>query len=106
MRQKLQRTYLYRKQVLSIFDELVTRERAQSFLTEEHIAHIVESYKAFKDGPGLARVATIDEVRAQSSSLSIPLYVGPLAPDSSSNHIAPTRGLRFPLAKIFVAGTY
>ena len=29
MRQKLQRTYLYRKQVLSIFDELVTREQAQ-----------------------------------------------------------------------------
>ena len=29
MRQKLQRTYLYRKQVLSIFDELVTREKAQ-----------------------------------------------------------------------------
>ena len=29
VRQKLQRTYLYRKQVLSIFDELVTREQAQ-----------------------------------------------------------------------------
>ena len=29
VRQKLQRTYLYRKQVLSIFDELVTREKAQ-----------------------------------------------------------------------------
>jgi hypothetical protein len=28
MRQKVQRTYLYRKQVLSIFDELVTREQA------------------------------------------------------------------------------
>ena len=28
VRQKLQRTYLYRKQVLSIFDELVTREKA------------------------------------------------------------------------------
>jgi hypothetical protein len=27
VRQKLQRTYLYRKQVLSIFDELVTREQ-------------------------------------------------------------------------------
>jgi len=28
VRQKLQRTYLYRKQVLSIFDQLVTREQA------------------------------------------------------------------------------
>jgi len=27
VRQKLQRVYLYRKQVLSIFDELVTREQ-------------------------------------------------------------------------------
>ena len=27
VRQKLQRTYLYRKQVLAIFDELVTREK-------------------------------------------------------------------------------
>ena len=29
MREKLQRAYLYRKQVLSIFDQLVTREQAQ-----------------------------------------------------------------------------
>ena len=28
VRQKLQRGYLYRKQVLAIFDELVTREKA------------------------------------------------------------------------------
>jgi hypothetical protein len=28
VRQKLQRAFLYRKQVLSIFDELVTREKA------------------------------------------------------------------------------
>jgi hypothetical protein len=27
VRQKLQRTYMYRKQVLAIFDELVTREK-------------------------------------------------------------------------------
>jgi hypothetical protein len=27
VRQKLQRTYIYRKQVLAIFDELVTREK-------------------------------------------------------------------------------
>ena len=30
VRPKLQRTYLYRKQVLSIFDELVTREQTQA----------------------------------------------------------------------------
>jgi hypothetical protein len=29
MREKLQRVYLYRKQVLAVFDELVTRERVR-----------------------------------------------------------------------------
>ena len=29
MREKLQRVYQYRKQVLAVFDELVTRERTR-----------------------------------------------------------------------------
>lgn len=53
----------------------MTRERAQSFLREEHLEHIVRAYRAFKDAPGFARVATLDEVAAQDHSLSIPLYV-------------------------------
>lgn len=53
----------------------VTRERAQSFLTDDHIEHIVEAYKAFKDEPGFARVATLEEIRAKDGNLSIPLYV-------------------------------
>jgi len=57
----------------------VTRERAQSFLTDEHIEHVVQAYELFEDEPGLAKVATIDEVRARDGSLSIPLYVEPVA---------------------------
>jgi len=53
----------------------VTRERAQSFLTDDHVGHIVKAYETFKGEPSFARVATLEEVRAKDSSLSIPLYV-------------------------------
>jgi type I restriction enzyme M protein len=53
----------------------VTRERAQSFLTDEHIERIVKTYEQFKDEAGLARVATLEEIRAKDGNLSIPLYV-------------------------------
>jgi type I restriction enzyme M protein len=55
----------------------VTRERAQSFLTDEHIERIVKAYQAFKDEPGFTRVATLDDIRAKDGNLSIPLYVAP-----------------------------
>jgi type I restriction enzyme M protein len=54
----------------------VTRERAQSFLTEEHLQRIVRAYKDFKDEPGFTRVVPIEEIRAKEGNLSIPLYVG------------------------------
>lgn len=63
----------------------VTRERAQSFLTDEHIRRIVTTYSGFTNEPGFARVATIDEVRAKEFSLSIPLFVGPDAANGA-NH--------------------
>ena len=53
----------------------VTRERAQSFLTEDHIERIVEAYEQFQDEPGFTRVATLEEVRSKDGNLSIPLYV-------------------------------
>lgn len=53
----------------------VTRERAQSFLTDEHIERIVGVYRAFSDEPGFAYVATLEELRANDGNLSIPLYV-------------------------------
>jgi len=54
----------------------VTRERAQSFLTEEHIQRIVSVYRSGKDEPGFARLVGIDEIRSREGNLSIPLYVG------------------------------
>lgn len=53
----------------------VTRERAQSFLTDAHIGRIVAAYEAFKDEPGFAAVATLADIRAKDGNLSIPLYV-------------------------------
>ena len=60
----------------------VTRERAQSFLTDAHIERIVAAYKAFKDEPGFARVATLEEIRAKDGNLSIPLYVTAVATEA------------------------
>ena len=57
----------------------VTRERAQSFLTDDHLARIVKAYQAFKDEPGFTRVATLEDIRAKDGNLSIPLYVAPQA---------------------------
>src|SRR5712691_5091104 len=59
----------------------VTRERAQSFLTDDHIARIVQAYEAFKDEPGFTRVVGLEEIRAKDGNLSIPLYVS--APDTN-----------------------
>ena len=53
----------------------VTRERAQSFLTDDHIQRIVAAYQAFGDEDGFARVVSNDEIREKGSNLSIPLYV-------------------------------
>ncbi|HEX3641886.1 MAG TPA: N-6 DNA methylase, partial [Ktedonobacteraceae bacterium] len=53
----------------------VTRERAQSFLKEEHIQKILAAYQSFIDIEGFTYVATLDEVRAKEANLNIPLYV-------------------------------
>jgi type I restriction-modification system DNA methylase subunit len=53
----------------------VTRERAQSFLTDDHIERIVNAYNQFKDEAGFSHVATVEEIRSKDGSLSIPLYV-------------------------------
>ncbi len=53
----------------------MTRERAQSFLTDEHIERVVTARQTFADEDGFARVATNEEIREKGSNLSIPLYV-------------------------------
>ena len=68
----------------------VTRERAQSFLTDAHMQRIVRSYEAFADEPGFTRVATLADIRAKDGNLSIPLYVSsaPKAEQSSARYEA------------------
>ena len=53
----------------------VARVQAQSFLKEEHLLRILTAYRQFSDEPGLATVATLEEVASREFSLSIPLYV-------------------------------
>jgi type I restriction enzyme M protein len=59
----------------------VTRERAQSLLTDDHIARIAKAYEAFTDEPGFARVVGLEEIRTKDGNLSIPLYVS--APEAN-----------------------
>lgn len=55
----------------------VTRERAQSFLEEDHIHKIFQAYQDFQDIDGFAKVATFDDIQGNQANLSIPLYVRP-----------------------------
>lgn len=55
--------------------QAVARERAMSYLREEHQERIAQAYHAFTDEPGFVHVASRDKVAAQGYSLSIPLYV-------------------------------
>jgi type I restriction-modification system DNA methylase subunit len=55
--------------------DAVTREQAQSFLTDEQIEHIVGAYRTFREEAGFACVARVEEVLACDGNLSIPLYV-------------------------------
>jgi type I restriction enzyme M protein len=53
----------------------VTRERSMSTLKPEHQQRIADTYHAFADVDGFAKVATLNEIRANDGNLSIPLYV-------------------------------
>ena len=53
----------------------VTRERAQSFLTDDHIDRIVQTFRALEPEDGFAAVETLDAIAERNSNLSIPLYV-------------------------------
>ena len=53
----------------------VTRERAQSFLTPEHIDRIATAYRNFHNENGFTAVATLADIASKQNNLSIPLYV-------------------------------
>lgn len=56
----------------------VARERALSFLKQEHQERILNAYEAFADEPGFAAIATDGEILSNESDLSIPRYVKPM----------------------------
>jgi hypothetical protein len=68
----------------------VIRERAQSFLTDDHIERIVKAYEAFADEPGFTRMVGLEEIRAKDGNLSIPLYDS--APDANGQVQVSTSG--------------
>jgi type I restriction enzyme M protein len=53
----------------------VTRERSMSYLQPEHQERIADTYRAFKDIEGFAKVASLADIHANDGNLSIPLYV-------------------------------
>jgi type I restriction enzyme M protein len=55
----------------------VSRQQAQSFLSDEHISRIANSYKAFEPEDGFSAIATIEEILAKNGNLSIVTYVRP-----------------------------
>lgn len=53
----------------------VTRKNAESFLEEDHIQKIAQTYTEFEEYDGFSSIATIEEIMGNDSKLSIPLYV-------------------------------
>jgi type I restriction enzyme M protein len=51
--------------------------RAQNELLPEHVVHIHQWYRNYKDVAGIARVVTLDEIAANDHNLNIPRYVEP-----------------------------
>ena len=69
---------------INAVDEVV-RERAQSFLQEEHILKMLHAYRNFNDIAGFARVVTKDEVIANQANLNIPLYIRSIGNNSKAD---------------------
>ena len=57
--------------------EEVTRKNAQSYLEDEHIAHIASAYENYADEENYAKVVTVADVESNDYSLNIALYVRP-----------------------------
>ena len=56
-------------------EDLVTRERSQSYLSEANIAKILSAYRSEKPVPGVSAFATLQEVLSNNGNLNIKLYV-------------------------------
>ncbi len=63
--------------------DLVTRERAVSYLSSSHQDEILSAYKGYKSIAGLSYVSTHKQIEQNEWSLAIPLYVNQI--DDSSH---------------------
>lgn len=67
-----------RKKVLLVNAEnLFRRGRNQNTLEPEDAEVILTAYRAFAEQPGLAHVASLEDIKAHGYNLNIPLYVEP-----------------------------
>jgi type I restriction enzyme M protein len=68
-----------RKQKILIADgsRLFRRGRAQNYLEPEHAAEILNWYRDYNDVQDVARVVSLDEVKAEDWTLNISRYVLP-----------------------------
>lgn len=58
-------------------EQLYKRGRNQNTLEPEHASQLLDTYRAYADVDGLARVAGLDEIAGNAQNLNIPLYVAP-----------------------------
>lgn len=58
-------------------EQLFKRGRNQNTLEPEHAHQLLDTYRAYEDVDGLARVVDLDEIAGNDHNLNIPLYVAP-----------------------------
>jgi len=63
----------------------IAREKAQSFLKDEHIQKIYKAYKGYENIQDFSKVVSIEEIKKNDSNLSINLYVRPKSLKSEIN---------------------
>lgn len=85
------RERLGKVQLINAVDE-VTRERAQSFLEENHIQKIVQVYQAFTEFDGFARIVDNATLLENQGNLNISLYVRPKNGKTNGNKTEPSNG--------------
>ena len=69
-----------KKEKILVIDgsEVFKTGRAQNFLLDEHVDKLYETYNNYEDVEGLAKVATLEEIRENEHNLNIPRYVEPI----------------------------
>jgi type I restriction system adenine methylase HsdM len=69
--------------------DLVTRERAVSYLNDSHQKQILDLYNTFKPKENISAVASVEEIGNNQYSLAIPLYVERRSSQSYENSKSP-----------------